>query len=245
MRIIDAHTHLGQGTNMQLDEKALLGLMDDAGVDFAIICPMDRFLAVDNKEGNELIKRAVKQHPDRFAGMASANPWFGKRAVDEIRRALDEGLMGVKLHPVIQGFHLADPMVYPLIEAAREYNVPVYVHTGTAGIAEPFHAAELAMSFPDVNFIMGHAGASDYYADTVRSSEFADNLWFESSRNGPGNFCYWRTAGVMDRVVFGSNAPEYIPKIEIANMLDVYTDDDTKGIFGENIRKVFRGRLPV
>ncbi|NSW89090.1 MAG: amidohydrolase family protein [Firmicutes bacterium] len=190
MKKIDCHVHLGNGIKMQLDEYTLLKQMDKAGVDFAITCPMDRYLTVANREGNKLIAGAVKNHPDRFAGMASVNPWFGKEACDELRKALDDGLMGLKLHPVIHGFRLADPLVYPLLEIADEYKVPVYVHTGTAGIAEPFHAAELARLFQHVNFIMGHGGASDYYNDTIRALEFADNLWIETSRNGPANFCH-------------------------------------------------------
>lgn len=164
--------------------------METANVEFAILCPMDKYMAVANREGNEYIMREVKSHPDRFAGMASVNPWFGRAAVEELRRALESGLTGVKIHPLFQGFRLADPIVYPLLEIAKEYDVPVYVHTGTAGIAEPFHAAELARKFPAVNFIMGHAGASDYYNDTVRALEFVKNLWIETSRNGPGNFCH-------------------------------------------------------
>lgn len=246
MRIIDAHVHLGQGIKMQMDSNTLLRQMDNAHVEFSILCPMDRFLAVANREGNEYIAREVKAHPDRFAGMASSNPWFGKKAADELRRALDSGLTGIKLHPVLQGFRLADPIVHPMIEIAQEYGVPVYVHTGTAGIAEPFHAAELARKFPSVNFIMGHAGASDYYNDTVRALEFVSNLWIETSRNGPANFCHWQVNNITKKVVFGSNAPDYMQDIEISNLLDVFTDiSDQKAIFLDSIKKVYKGRLPL
>jgi predicted TIM-barrel fold metal-dependent hydrolase len=246
MQIIDSHVHLGQGIKMQLDADALLRQMDAAGVEFAIVCPMDRFLAVANREGNEYIAREVRSHPDRFAGMASANPWFGDAAVNELRRALESGLTGVKLHPVLQGFRLADPIINPLLDVAREYDVPVYVHTGTGGIAEPFHAVELARKYPSVNFIMGHAGASDYYNDMVRALEFANNLWIETSRNGPANFCHWQLNHVNDKVVFGSNAPEYIPGIEISNLKDVFTDiSDQKRIFSDSVKKVYKGRLPL
>lgn len=246
MQIIDAHAHVGQGIKMQLDPDTLLRQMDDSGVAFAILCPMDKYLAVANREGNENIARVVRSHPDRFAGMASVNPWFGKDAVDELHRALDSGLIGVKIHPVLQGFRLADPIIYPLLEIAEKYDVPVYVHTGTAGIAEPFHAAELARKFSSVNFIMGHAGASDYYNDTVRALEFAGNLWIESSRNGPANFCHWQVNNASGRVVFGSNAPEYRQDIEISNLKDVFVNTgDQENIFEKAIKKVYKGRLPL
>jgi len=246
MKIIDAHVHVGQGVKMQLSAGQLLRQMETANVEFAILCPMDKYMAVANREGNEYIMREVKSHPDRFAGMASVNPWFGRAAVEELRRALESGLTGVKIHPVFQGFRLADPIVYPLLEIAKEYDVPVYVHTGTAGIAEPFHVAELARKFPSVSFIMGHAGASDYYNDTVRALEFAQNLWIETSRNGPANFCHWQVHKVSDRVVFGSNAPDYKQDIEISNLMDVFQKTaDRENIFENAIRKMYKGRLPI
>ena len=222
-RIVDAHVHIGEGVQMRHDAESLLRNMDEAGIDFSIVCPMDRHLAVANREGNDLVLQAVKRHPDRLAGMAVANPWFGSSAVEEIRRALGEGLTGVNIHSVYQGFRLADHLVDPILEAAAAWDVPVYAHTGTAGLAEPFHLIELARRFPTVNFLMGHGGASDYYNDAVRGLEFAENVWLESSRNGPANFCHWQAAKVVHRVVFGSSAPEYIPQVELENLRDVFT----------------------
>lgn len=246
MKIIDAHVHIGRGVQMQHDVDGLLRNMDEAGIDFSIVCPMDRHMAVANREGNDLVLGAVKAHPRRLAGMAVANPWFGASAVEEIRRALGEGLTAVNIHSVLQGFRLADHIVDPILELAAEWDVPVYAHTGTAGLAEPFHLVELARRFPTVNFLMGHAGASDYYNDAVRGLEFAENVWMESSRNGPANFCHWQASGVVDKVVFGSSAPEYIPEIELETLQDVFTETaDRERVFGKTIQQVYKGRLPV
>jgi len=247
MRIIDAHIHVGVGRRMQLAVDDLLRLMDEAGVALAVACPMDRPLAVAPREGNDLLLETIGAHGDRLAGMAVANPWFGDAAEQELRRALAEGLVGLKIHSLLQGFRLGEHLVDPLLEVAGEFEVPVYVHTGTAGAAEPFGLIELARRFPAVRFVMGHAGASDYYNDAVRGLEFADNVWIETSRNGPGNFCHWRSAGALKRVVFGSNAPEYIPAVEMANLRDVFPEPDVQAdIFGATLEEeVFRGRLPV
>ena len=245
MRIIDAHVHVGTGVRMQLAVDALLKLMDEAAVQFAVACPMDKFTAVDNRQGNDFLLEVVNAHPDRLAGMAVANPWYGDRAVEEIRRALERGLIGVEINSVLQGFRLSEHLVDPILEVAAEIDVPVYAHTGTAGVAEPFHVIELARRFPSINFIMGHAGASDYYNDTVRGLEFADNVWIETSRNGPANFRHWEISGVADRVVFGSSAPEYIPAVELETLRDVFTaGGDQEEIFANRLQRVFKGRLP-
>jgi predicted TIM-barrel fold metal-dependent hydrolase len=157
-----------------------------------------------------------------------------------------EGLTGVKIHSVLQGFQLADHLVDPILEVAAQWDIPVYAHTGTAGLAEPFHVIELARRFPTVNFLMGHAGASDYYNDAVRGLEFARNVWMESSRNGPANFSHWQAENVADRVAFGSSAPEYIPAIELETIRDVFTEtSDQERIFSKAIQEVYKGRLPI
>ncbi len=244
MPVIDCHMHLGQGVHLSMCEGELLARMDEAGTGIGIACPVDRFLAVANREGNDLLIAVSGKHKDRIFGMAAANPWYGGDAVKEIRRALEKGLRGLVLHPVYQGFRLSDTIVDPLIRAAEEYGVPVYVHTGTAGIAEPFHAVELARRHPGVNFIMGHAGSSDYGEDAVRALEFAPNIWLETSRNGPANYNFWRVKKCVSRVVFGSGAPEYIPSVEIDILKEVFTDPaEQRAIFEDNIHVVFRGRL--
>ena len=244
MEIVDAHVHIGEGAHLSLSADDLLRRMDEAGVSKAVACSVDRCLAVHNREGNDLLLDAVRGHPDRLAGMASANPWFGEAAVQEVRRAISEGLRGLMIHSVYQGFRLADPIVHPLLDVAAEFAVPVYAHTGTAGRAEPFHVAELARRFPTLSFIMGHAGASDYYLDAVRTMDFVDNVWLESSRNGPGNYQLFKKRGLLGRLVFGSGAPEYIPAVEAAVVRDIITDEALlAGVFSGNIRKAFKGEI--
>lgn len=245
MSVIDAHVHLGQGKHLNLSIEDLLGQMDEAGVSLAVACPVDHYLAVHNREGNDLILEAVQRHPDRLIGMATANPWFGDAAVTELRRALNAGLSGIVIHSIYQGFRLSDPIVNPLLEVAAEFDVSVYAHSGTAGLAEPFHVAELARRFPSVNFMMGHAGSSDYYEDAVRALEFADNVWLETSRNGPANVNFWQVKKLMNRVIFGSSAPEYLPVTEIEMLMDVILDEiERRDVLSENIREVFKGKLP-
>ena len=246
MKWIDSHVYLGQGKHLQITEEELLNQMDEANVAVAIICPVDRCLAVQNREGNDIMLSAVNRHPDRLVGMATANPWYGDEAVRELRRSLDAGLAGLMIHSLYQGVRLSDHLVDPLLEVTSEFKVPVYAHTGTAGLAEPLHVAELARRFPSVNFIMGHAGSSDYGEDAVYAMAFADNIWMETSRNGPGNFNFFKNKGLSPRLVFGSSAPEYIPAIEIETLCDIYTDPaEQEAVLCENIRRVFRGKLPL
>lgn len=242
--IIDAHAHIGQGRYKSLSGDELLRQMDENGIDRAVICPVEEQITAFNRQGNEDILAQTRRHPDRFTGFAVANPWFGQNAVDELKRALGEGLCGLKLHPVIQGFSINDTIVHPLIEVAAQCRVPIYSHTGTAHFGEPFKLAELARCYPHVLFIMGHSGSSDFWSDLERCHQFAPNILFETSRNGPSKYTNLvKTIGV-DHIVFGSNAPELLYPLELASIRDVITDrDDLEKILGLNMKRALGEEL--
>ena len=48
--IVDAHVHLGEGHDLSLDVDSLLELMDEAGVERAVVCPVDHYLAEHNRD---------------------------------------------------------------------------------------------------------------------------------------------------------------------------------------------------
>ncbi len=57
---IDGYCTLGGDREYDLTEGALLEAMDRAGVERAVIATVDRFLAVDNRMGNDLLLRAAE-----------------------------------------------------------------------------------------------------------------------------------------------------------------------------------------
>src|SRR5437763_36333 len=66
---------------------------------------------------NDFVADCVHRHPDAFVGFASVDPWKGKAARDELRRAVtDLGLCGLKLHPSCQGFAPNERRFYDLWE---------------------------------------------------------------------------------------------------------------------------------
>ena len=129
--IIDFHTSIGKAADLYCDPEELLKEMDANGVGQAIVCPADRYLAVYNSEGNDYIAQNITRHPDRFIGFGCASPWYGKKAVEEVKRIRDLGLKGIKVHPFVQGFMLSDHFMDPVLEACMAEGLAVLVHTGT------------------------------------------------------------------------------------------------------------------
>ncbi len=240
MKQYDAIAYVGDGRHTRQDPEALLRSMDEAGIDCAAIAAADRFLAVSNREGNELLLAAARAHPGRFVALASANPWFEREAADTLRRALEAGARGVILHPLYQGARLSDPLYRPLLEVAAAARAVVYAPTGLPMIAEPLQLADWARQFPRLPFVMGHAGASDYYADAVLAASFADNIWLETSRNGAANYQLFALKGLARRMVFGSAAPQYIPAVEMRILRECLNDPALeREIFSRNFERLF------
>ncbi len=228
MEVIDFHCHVGPGRHYTQSPEVLLERMAEAGIARAVICPADRFLAVDNREGNDYLLRAVQLYPDKLLGFATANPWYGQRAIDELRRALGEGLVGIKFHPPLQGFLLADELINPLIEIAAVREIPVYFHTGTPVNALPLQLSVLARRFPTVNFIMGHMGCTDFWMDVIPAASSCPNIFLETSHDYVSSIQRAVMAVGAGRVLFGSDAPFNRPELELRKIMALDVDEETR-----------------
>lgn len=240
MPIIDSHCHIGAGVRKSVTADELLRAMDDAGVERAVVCSVDQFIAVRNREGNDDVLRAVQSQPERVKGLAAVNPWFGRDGVDELKRSLDAGMCGLKLNSHLQGFVLSDPIVHPLVEVCREYRAPLYAHTGTPITAEPFQLAELARTFPDVTMVMGHMGYTDFWYDAVPAALQSDNVYLETSLIDIMNIQTAIEKLGARRLLFGSDFPESDLSLELEkiSMLEM-SDADRALVLGANAREVW------
>ena len=218
MRIIDAHCHIGEGRYKRLTASELIALMDENGIEKAVVCPVEEQIILFNREGNDYVLQAVKEHPDRLIGFATVNPWYGDRAVEELRRAIGEGLRGLKLNSALQAFFINDELVYPVIEAAQDLDIPVYFHTATPVFALPLQLADLAGEFPRVNFIMGHMAATDFWIDVVPAAEMHSNIYLETSLRSPGVLRIAAEQVGVHRLMYGSDVPASCMKMELAKI---------------------------
>lgn len=238
MMIFDAHCHIGVGRLKQQTTEVLLNNMDENGISRAVVVPVEEYLSVYNEEGNAYILEQTRLHPDRLFGFAVANPWYGLKACDMLERYLEEGLVGIKFNSTVQGFKINEDIVFPLIEIAARRSVPVYFHTGTPITAMPFQLYDLARRYPEVNFIMGHCGWSDFWQDMQYIASHSENIWFETSLSYTS-----RTESLLpetcgcQRIIFGSDSPHSNAGLEIKKVLMTQVNDNMhKKILSGNIR---------
>jgi len=130
---------------------------------------------------NDEIARLTREHPDRFAGIATLPMRAPKKAAGELRRAMTElGLHGAMIGSNIAGKNLDDPSFEPLWAAAAELGAFMVVHPGNVAGADRLRSyylgnlvgnpidttiAAACLIFggilarhPKLNFVMVHGG---------------------------------------------------------------------------------------
>lgn len=224
--IIDGHATIGRNRDVELGVDELLATMDELGVDRALVSPPEGLIPVRNREGNDLTAAAAERSGGRLLAYAVATPWLGAEAVAELERARTQGARALKLDASLQGFDLLDGLADPLLEFAAVSGWPVYVRTGTPPHALPLQLAALAARHPEVAFLMGRSGATDFGHDGPPALEAAPNLYADTAHiNWPVALAAGGRAG---RVVFTTDAPFADPAVELARVVEAPLDDETR-----------------
>ena len=211
--IIDDHVHVHEWSFQkgyrEFEVDYVVELMDEWGIDKSIIMDSLAYIGLDQRTSNDHTRDAVDAYPDRLIGFANIKPPQGFAACrDEIARTIgDWGFRGIKLHPQVDRYPVNDrTLVYPVIELALSYDVPVWVHTGHQPNATPTLMGALARDFPEAKLIIGHMGSSMFY-DAMCMSKRYRNLYIDISLQGGHAFeaaCEEVGAG---KLLYGSDSP--------------------------------------
>lgn len=235
--MIDSHAMLGDETYLRLDADELLRRMDAAGVDVAVARPMGAGLVVDHRAGNDMVLGAGP----RILGLATVNPWWGEKALDELARCRDLGAVGLFLDPARQGFFPTEPVATPVVERAAEYGWPVMMKTGAYIYADVLALAEVARAFPETTFIAGFGGYADMWFEMPIAVRNAANLLLDASmiwgaavkqvveRHGP------------ERVLFGGAEPRNRYAVALKTLDRLELDPSARrAILHDNAARVFK-----
>ena len=149
------------------------------------------------------------------------------------------------LDPTLQGFLINDTLAEPLLARAGELRMPVYVHTGPHLYGAPWQLVDAALRFPAVNFIMGHAGATDYWNDIPHAGAFAPNVSVEASFARPYKYDLHLRALGPGRGIMGSSAPRNKLGYEWSEYRRYFSamenPEKWEPIFGANLRRLLDG----
>lgn len=243
----------------------LLRDMDSVGVDRVVLLGWYWENQATADLQNRWFADWTKAHPDRLSAFATVVPTPNSPWVDNVRRALDQGLCGIgELLPQAQGFTFKDESFATLMEIARGYRVPTTLHVtdslsvspGAYVIPTPLAGyVELVKDFPENIFILAHWGAGLPFYELNRTlSALFKNTYYDTSASAllyhPS--VYRRVCDLIgaDRILFGSDypllthrrltrEPTFAHDLQDARASGL-TEPELKQVLGENARRLLR-----
>lgn len=176
--IIDCHTHLGRNEHIKSDVNELLASMDAAKIDKALVFAGE----LNNITTPEMLAE-IKPHRDRLYGVASWNfgytqllsgdygTWaLGSHQATIMRKLYDaKHISALKFYTGYDHYMPDSPQIrYALSELSKANDAcPVIFHCGDClntvcraklKYAHPLNIDEVAVDYPNINFIIAHIG---------------------------------------------------------------------------------------
>ena len=220
-RKLDGHCHPESDLGRQIDIADRLGIGT-----MQISMPVTNYSGSDPegpeqvRKNNDIVIKAMKQYPDRYIGFFTLNPGYPKESLEEIKRCLDQGMVGYKGYTQVK---VNDPLYYPIIEKLIELKMIVFMHTfcqlGMAGYRMkydigtfenttiPEDMIEAAKRYPEAMFQFAHiAGGGDWEYECKMLKE-CPNIYVDTSgSNNEENVIDFAIRHLgEDRIFFGTD----------------------------------------
>jgi predicted TIM-barrel fold metal-dependent hydrolase len=204
----------------------LLREMDATRVEQAIILP----IALGLPFGDNLTERwreAIDEAAvgERLHAGLSVHPRSSDR-LERMKAFAQTGARVLKLHPTVQRFFPDDPDMMEIYALAEELGLVIFFHGGRAGIepesshpfAMPRHYEAALANFPNLRFVLGHAGARDAVAMLELALRY-ENTWLGIHGQSVTHLdeMIRRTEG--ERLLFGTDWPFYHLASSLAKVL--------------------------
>ena len=193
---------------------------------------------------NEFIAANVAEGEGAFVGFGALHP-DSADLVGDVRRLVDLGLKGVKLHPDIQAFKIDDYRCLKIYELCEQEGLPILMHTGDSryDYSNPNRLLPVLEIYTGLTLIGAHLGGYSLWEEACERLAGTPNLYVDCSSSFP-----WlkpedakriiRTYGA-DRVLFGSDYPMWSPQKELDTFFSLgLTEEENRAILWDNAAKL-------
>ncbi|GER88323.1 amidohydrolase [Dictyobacter vulcani] len=170
----------------------LIAEMDSSGVDAAVTFSFGWTDPVLIEESNSYVLDAMRRYPGRIYGMAVLQPTAGQRALRELERCAQAGMIGLgELMPHGQGYSLSDiRLLTPVMDIVRHYQLLVLSHCSEPvghiypgkGNVSVQDIVTFLTAFPGVRFIAAHwGGGLPFYTLMPEIKQIASHVWYDTA----------------------------------------------------------------
>jgi len=167
---------------------------------------------------NKFIADCAYQYQQNIIGFGSINPLSGSIRPEAEKIRLEYKLGGFVVSPGGQGFHPACTQAMRLYDYAREYQMPVIIHSGqpfgvpAAEFSYPVLWSPVFREFPEVKFVFTDMGWPWVDQSVMMLSEF-ENVFMDLAGLTTQQWVGYQTLikgyqlGVLDKFFLGSDYP--------------------------------------
>ena len=169
----------------------------------------------------DVVARAVKQHPERFFGLAGVDPTEGMKGLGELERAVEDfGFIGAHGYP--HWFELApdDARWYPIYAKCCELGIPIQLQVGQSmvyaadyprrSVGRPITLDAVACHFPELKLVGIHIGipwTDEMIAMAWKHANVYIGCDAHSPKYWPPSFVHYLDSYGQDKVIFGTDFP--------------------------------------
>ena len=241
---VDAHGHLGifPGTiGVDGGYKKLIEVMDKRGI-LKTAVSSTYAIRGDFIFGNNQMLDAVRNSNGRILGYVTVNPNYEDGTVKEVERCLEDGVIGIKIHPSHSNININDERLKSLFEYTNERGSVVLVHVYSLGEVKDIE--KTIINYPDTKFIIAHSGTASGYALTAELIKNHKNAYCDICMAAPrANLLeHLVKYGDDNKILFASDTPLTDPAVSFGRiMLSDIPDSSKAKILGLNFMNLIDG----
>jgi uncharacterized protein len=205
-----------------------LRIMDAAGVEHSLLIAVragDPRWKGSFEIPYEQVARWCAAHPDRFSGLAGADPTRGMRQLKDLERAADLGFVGVHAYPHWFALPPDAARWYPIYAKCCELELPFMLQVGQnliyqqdvrlPSVARPILLDQVAIDFPELTLIGIHVGtpwADEMIAMAWKHENVFIGIDAYAPKHLPPSLVRYMDSYGADKVLFGTDWPVIDPR---------------------------------
>jgi predicted TIM-barrel fold metal-dependent hydrolase len=225
--------------------ESFVAFLDEEGIDIAVIRSRDIETTFGMKIPDEACVSLIERFPDRFIGLAGADPLKGKAAVKGLEHAITNlGLKGIDLWTYEYNLPASDRAYWPLYEKCLELDAVVFIESSMhfrrdarLDVCRPIHIDHVAVDFPELK-IVGSTPGFPWVAELMAVAWRHPNVYVSTSTVRPkylgkpnsGYETLLQLGGsvLADKIMFASGWPMLSMKQGVQEVLNLPLREEVK-----------------
>ncbi len=264
MKIADAHTHIFP---KKIAVRASKSIGDFYGLDMAFPADVDILRENEKKIGaerclvcsaavtasqvvtiNDFISSECRKAKDEggliLVGFCAMHPEF-EGITEELDRAKELGLVGVKFHHDFQKFDIDDPKALPMYREIAKRGMPILFHAGDNRYdhSAPHRIANVMQQIPELTVIASHFGGYQRWHE-LDCIDRSANIYFDTSSSL--DFLPIEKANAIierfgtDKFMFGTDFPMWDAEKELERFMKLgLSESEREDVLYNNFRRLF------